>query len=99
VVSEIDVGNSLHADEPNVELKLPDSGSPVTDMATHKDVHLDRAAAVVREIADNNPHTDEAVYQESPKKLANKPPMSIASFDEVFNESPTVNAGRQEEPN
>jgi hypothetical protein len=99
VVSKSDVNNPLHTDQPNVELKLPDSGSTKTDATTHKDVRLDPAATVVPGIdGDSNPHTDEAVCRESPEKLANKPPMIIASPDKIYNKSPAVNAGRQQDP-
>jgi hypothetical protein len=53
-VSESDVDNSLHADQFNVELRLPDSGSSETDVATDKDASLDPAAAVVPKIVGNN---------------------------------------------
>jgi hypothetical protein len=49
------------------------------------------------EIVGNNPHTAEAVCRESPEKPVNQPPMIVASSDDVFNESPTINACRQEE--
>jgi hypothetical protein len=78
-------------------LRFSDSGSPETDAATHKNARLDPAAAVVPDIVGNNPHTAEAVCRESPEKLVNKLPMIYASSDDVFNESPTANAGRQEE--
>jgi hypothetical protein len=46
-----------------------------------------------------NPHTDKAVCHKSPEKPPpDKPAMIITSSDAVFNESSTVNAGRQEEP-
>jgi hypothetical protein len=97
VVSKNDVDNPLHAYQLNVELKLPDSGSRKTDATTHKDARLDPAATVVPGIVNDNPHTDEAACQESPEKPANKPPMIIANPVKVFNKSPTVNSGRQEE--
>jgi hypothetical protein len=96
-VSESNIDNSLHADQLHVELRLPDSGLPETNATTHKDAHLDPAAAVVPEIVGNNPHTAEAVCRESAEKLVNKLPMIVASSNDVFNESPTINAGQQEE--
>jgi hypothetical protein len=86
-VSKSNVDNSLHAGQLNVELKLPDSGSPETNATTHKDARLDQAAAVVPEILGNNPHTAEAVCLKLPEKLVNKPPMIVASSDDCFNES------------
>jgi hypothetical protein len=72
-VSESKVDNSLHVDQLNVELRLPDSGSPKMDATAHKDARLDPAAAVVPEIVGNNPHIAEAVCQESLEKLVNTP--------------------------
>jgi hypothetical protein len=76
VVTKSDVDNPLHADQPNVELKLSDSGSPnKTDAITHKNARLDLAATMVPGIIGDKPHTAIAVCRESPEKLVNKPPM------------------------
>jgi hypothetical protein len=53
-MSKSDVDNPLHADQPNVELKLPNSGPTETDASTHKDARLD-------------PLTVNASRQEEPK--------------------------------